>query len=263
MFVIEANNCSTLEEMFYGLYKHNPKYNNTVLILYHVILPNLISIRNKYNGYKIIICQFEQLFDNHPRGYTNNKNIQLLKDADEVWDLDTNNIPYLAKYGIVAKYHPVVYTKTLIDNTILNTNIHDIDVLFYGNAIERRNTIINNIKQVLPNINLMYINGNPPIVGQQLNKFIARSKIILNIHAYELSLQETVRMMVPLANNKCILSETSMTDNLCECIIQCTTNNLAKYINELLQNKNYIKQGICGGELYKQLHIDYIKENFL
>ena len=51
------------------------------------------------------------------------------------------------------------------------------------------------------------------VYGSKLEELIARSKIVLNIHAFEgYKNQEVVRMMLPLHNDITVLSEHSTND---------------------------------------------------
>lgn len=82
----------------------------------------------------------------------------------------------------------------------------DIDILFIGALNPRRQAILDQLKAVAPNLNIVFKNNAWGIVR---NELIARSKIILNIHFYLSGILETPRVSYAVANKKFIISENS------------------------------------------------------
>ena len=113
----------------------------------------------------------------------------------------------------MKKIRPDIKLHVLKPCNLLNagTAEKDIDILFYGLMNQRRQDIIDALKQ--QGLNVCVANG---IWGNKLNSFIARSKILLNIHYYPLTaLQEQARMIrwVSTPGVK-IVGETSRTNYL-------------------------------------------------
>ena len=193
-----------LEEMLKTHYV-NEEDSDIVISLGTYLHESIDDIRLKFPGKKIIVYQLEQLVENH--WWTKEEIIDNIKNADEVWDYDLENIEILKLNKIEAKFVPIKYTESL--KKIKNKEFPDIDVLFYGTLTPRRYNIIFNM------INRDYYYGNINFVylfnfdSSKLDDYISRSKIILNIHPHDCHRQEQVRIYYPLINDKCIISETS------------------------------------------------------
>jgi len=79
----------------------------------------------------------------------------------------------------------------------------DIDVLFVGSLNERRIAVLKQLAERGINVEARF-----NVYGADRDAFVARSKIILNIHYYESRVFEIVRVSYLLANKKCVVSET-------------------------------------------------------
>lgn len=175
---------------------------NSVILLGPGVLAQthkLDEYKKKYE--KVIIFNQGQL-DNGIRKIIDKKYFSFIKEADEVWDYDEHNIDILKLIRPDIKLHVLRPCKEL-DVGVLPK---DIDVLFYGSlAIERRRKILDELKSKGVNVNIA--NGK---WGDELNDYIARAKICLNIHFYEqTALQEQARMIKWVSSNATIVSEIS------------------------------------------------------
>lgn len=152
---------------------------------------------------KVIVFNQEQIA-NRTRQFMSFEYFRMLKDADEVWDYDEFNI---------ASLKPIRNDVKLVllqpcDELNAGTSTKDIDVLFYGAMNDHRQNIIQQLKQ--HHVNVVTPSG---IWGSQLNTYIARTKICLNIHYYyETALQEQARMIRWTSSNANIISEPSRTN---------------------------------------------------
>lgn len=81
----------------------------------------------------------------------------------------------------------------------------DIDVLFYGSISERRAKVLQSLHD--HEINLEVLFG---VYGKELDEYIGRSKIILNIHFFEECFFEPIRVGYLLNNHCCVISEESV-----------------------------------------------------
>ncbi len=86
--------------------------------------------------------------------------------------------------------------------TFIEKRAEDIDVLFYGSTNPRRNRILNNLYE--RDINVHSIFGK---YGAERDSFIARAKILLNLHYFENGIFEIFRCSHLFANSKCVISE--------------------------------------------------------
>lgn len=121
--------------------------------------------------------------------------------SHKVWDYSKQNIQELAKLGITnVDYMPIGYVPELERLPVVNK---DIDILFIGSMTDRRANIINSITN-----SGLKVHTGFNIYGAQRDLALAKSKIILNIHAYDAKVFEIVRVSHALANNLFVISET-------------------------------------------------------
>lgn len=78
----------------------------------------------------------------------------------------------------------------------------DIDVLFYGFVNDRRRKILDALAAAGLAVKVL-----PGIYGVERDAWIARSKVVLNVHYYEDKIHELVRSSYLLANSKAVVSE--------------------------------------------------------
>lgn len=119
-----------------------------------------------------------------------------------VWDYSKRNIEELERIGIEGALHcPIAYVKDL---ERIPKREKDIDVLFYGSLNERRKQILEDLRNV--GLSVVQIFG---LYGEERDSFIARAKIILNLHFYESKVFEIVRVSYLLANRCFVVTENS------------------------------------------------------
>ncbi|WP_330205252.1 tetratricopeptide repeat protein [Cyanobacterium sp. Dongsha4] len=118
-----------------------------------------------------------------------------------IWDYSLSNIAQLQKWGINNIQHlPIGYHPCL--TCIPNNENQDIDVLFYGSINEHRQEIIDSLKEEGIKVEALF-----GVYGEERNRYIARSKIVLNMHFYEAQVFEIVRVSHLLANRVFVISE--------------------------------------------------------
>jgi len=127
------------------------------------------------------------------------KYITLLK-SHEIWDYSSQNVERLKALGIEARHVPIGYVKEL--ERIKPAEVQDIDVLFYGSLNERRKKILDELKA--KGLNVLHLFG---VYGDERDSYIARAKVVLNMHFYEPGVMETVRLSYLWANRACVCSE--------------------------------------------------------
>lgn len=127
---------------------------------------------------------------------------EILK-KQEVWDYSQANVEELKKYGIQAKFVPIRYMPSMTRFKSLPPDQQDIDVLFYGSTNKRRIAILNDLIRAGLRVHKLY-----NCFGAERDAWIARSKIILNMHNHENGIFEIFRCAHLFANSKCVVSET-------------------------------------------------------
>lgn len=118
-----------------------------------------------------------------------------------VWDYSQANIERLtARQHVPRLTHvPIGYVPEL---TRIAPATEDIDVLFYGSFNERRQAVIDDLRA--RGLRVEWLFG---VYGTSRDAWIARSKIVLNIHFYESKVFEIVRASYLLANRRAVVSE--------------------------------------------------------
>jgi hypothetical protein len=151
----------------------------------HIILGyNLLSFYPIKISSHSILYNLEQIYPGSP--WLQPSLLDSLRQY-RVWDYSQSNIEQLADLGIsCVEYVPIGYVPQL--SRIQQTE-EDIDVLFYGSINERRWHIIQSLKA--HGVRTETVFG---VYGNERDKLIARSKILLNMHFYEAKVFEVVRV---------------------------------------------------------------------
>ncbi|WP_156688299.1 hypothetical protein [Mycobacterium sp. Marseille-P9652] len=116
------------------------------------------------------------------------------------WDYSQANIEYLASLGLPRPtYVPIGYVPEL---TRIAPAPEDIDVLFYGMLSERRYAVLRDLHD--RGFRVKWLSG---ALGASRDAWIARSKIVLNIHYWDAKIFEIARVSYLLANRRAVVSE--------------------------------------------------------
>jgi hypothetical protein len=116
------------------------------------------------------------------------------------WDYSQANIEYLAVLGLPRPtYVPIGYVPEL---TRIPPAPEDIDVLFYGALNARRYAVLKNLHD-----RGLRVKWLPGTYGASRDAWIARSKIVLNLHYFEAKIFAIVRVSYLLANRRAVVSE--------------------------------------------------------
>lgn len=120
-----------------------------------------------------------------------------------VWDYSLRNIRLMRQHwGLVAQWVPIGYVPEW--TRIPPALAEDIDVLFYGSLNPRRAQVLTVLQAA--GIRVHHLFGT---YGPDRDAWIARSKIILNLHFYPASIFEWARVAYLLANHRTVVSETA------------------------------------------------------
>ena len=120
----------------------------------------------------------------------------------EVWDYSRRNLEILREAGFqgTLNHAPVGFVDELC--RIQKAPEQDIDVLFYGSVNERRLRILEALR-----LQGLKVEGVFGVYGTERDALIARAKVILNMHYYDSSIFEIVRVSYLLANRKAVVGE--------------------------------------------------------
>lgn len=117
------------------------------------------------------------------------------------WDYSQENIAALEQLGIKStKFFRIGYHPRL--NRIPSDVPKDIDVLFYGSMTQVRVATLNAIEK--RGLKVARLFG---VFGQERDRCIARSKVVLNLHQHSAKIFEIVRVHYLMNNKKAVISQ--------------------------------------------------------
>jgi hypothetical protein len=129
-------------------------------------------------------------------------NYSCVKKASRVMDFSNCNFEKYKELNLKAYYLPMPFYFTT--NELFLTTKYDL--LFYGSMNDRR-------MNILKKLHAYNIKVGFGIVGEEKEKCIQQSKIIINLHYYNSGALETCRINEVLQYNKLVLSERSTQPN--------------------------------------------------
>jgi tetratricopeptide (TPR) repeat protein len=116
------------------------------------------------------------------------------------WDYSQANVERIAALGLPRPTHvPIGYVPEL---TRIAPVHEDIDVLFYGMLSERRYAVLRDLHDL--GLRVKWLSG---ALGASRDAWIARSKIVINVHYWEAKIFEIARVSYLLANKRAVVSE--------------------------------------------------------
>lgn len=189
---------------------------------------NLTAIAN--GGCPCIIFQMEALSDSAGFLQRNPLYVEFLRTATQVWDYNEKNARYLLENGCLnVRYIPIGYSSVLERIPPCRPEDKDIDVLFYGAMKERRSRVLQTLQDKGMKIESLF-----GVYGRQRDEVIARSRIVLNVHQFDTSQLEQVRISY-LLNNACfVISETSDCNPYGDGVVFCPYDSLVNCCEKYL-----------------------------
>lgn len=166
------------------------------LILAWHLLPEALETR--LPG-QVILYNLEQLDD---RNAHLRERLARLSGTCEIWDYSRRNIEILRAAGFTAPVQlvPIGMVPGLV--RIPKPEVQDIDVLFYGSVNPRRAVVLQTLEAAGLAVRAVF-----GVYGPERDALIARAKVVLNLHYYETSIFELVRVSYLWANRKAVVAE--------------------------------------------------------
>ncbi len=184
---------------------------------------------------RYIVYQLEQLSESEGIFAQKPAIIELLKRAEAVWDYSPENVRFLMNRGVTSQLIPVGFSPTLEKIT---TVTKDNDILFYGSRNERRGVILQELLNRGYKVKALF-----GLYGEERDSWIARSKLIINIHFYEANLFESVRVSYLINNGIPVLSEQSPSYPWSSVPLELVPyNQLADKAEEMLTNLTRLEE---------------------
>jgi len=150
--------------------------------------------------------------------------------------LQQKNITNLNLLGINRVSHLKIGYQKELSRIEKNSN-KDIDVLFYGLVSDRREKILNALKDC--GLNVQYFFG---VYGPDKDALIQRSKVVLNLHHYQSQIFEIIRVFYLLTNSIAVVCEVNPTtsiDNIyLDGIYPCPYDSLVESCQLLVSDSN-------------------------
>lgn len=161
-----------------------------------------------------IVVNSEQIYDQDPFDW--NRNIFSWVGNFETWDYSPRNVAAFAQRGLAeVKLLKIGHQEQLC--RITKSPEPDIDVLFYGSVTDRRSAVFDEIRRRGLNLVTLFA-----VYGEERDAYIARSKVVLNLHNHAAEIFEVVRVHYLLSNSVAVVSEvnpsTSVSDFYSEAV---------------------------------------------
>lgn len=151
----------------------------------------------------------------------------LFQNAISIWDYSKVNETYLNEFGYKSSIVTLGFHPTLKEASI--TEFPDYDVLFVGFLTDRRKRIIEELQQHC-------CVSIQPRWGKDYTEALGRSKIILNIHQYDIPIPtEQARISYALNNRSFIVTENSI-DYPYQNLITCSYDRIIDTTVHFLNN---------------------------
>jgi len=168
-----------------------------IVLGYHLLDPLTVG---RVGEHRLIFYQLEQLSDQQSR-FTPEREA-LLRAAWGIWDYSQENVGFLRARGFErVVWVPLGYHRRLERIAHRPESEKDIDVLFYGSTHQRREAVLEVLR---PRCRVESLYG---VYGAQRDRYIARSRMVLNIHFYDTQILEQVRISYLLSNRCFVISE--------------------------------------------------------
>ena len=152
------------------------------------------------------------------------------------WDYSERNIEKFHELGLTQVRHFCLgFQKELV--RVKKSIPQDIDIVFYGCVNERRKKALEALKAAGYNVQALF-----SVYGKKRDEFIARSKIVLNLHMYNSQIFEIVRVYYLMINSKAVVAEVNPTTHIDPCYLSgiCAAgyDDLTAACGKLLQNED-------------------------
>jgi hypothetical protein len=189
-----------------------------VVVGYHLLGPRDAA---QLASAECVFYQLEQL--SFREGWFNAEREAVLRSAHAVWDYSAENLALLRARGfdslalLPLGHHPKlrrIERRPEADK--------DVDVLFYGSLNQRRGAVLDCLR---PRCRVQSLFG---VYGSERDAWVARSRVVLNVHFYQAQILEQVRLSYLLSNECCVVSEESASNPMAEAVVSGAYGELAE-----------------------------------
>jgi hypothetical protein len=191
---------------------------------------------------RYIAYNFEQIASN--RG-AQDWLIDRFRQAEEVWDYSCINCAYLRDvYKVRSLFLPLAASPAF--HYTLSEECKQFDVLFFGAINARRQRVLQEIQTVL-GVSVCFTSNS---FGEELERLISQSKLVVNIHYYEDKTVLEVPRILPLVSAGVkVVSETS-SDPYYDCLL----DGHIRLCNDIVEG---VRKSLNDDEAYPPLESKY------
>jgi len=230
---------------------------NSIIVLGANLGFNIDSFKAANPEKKIIIYQLEQISQENIRWWSEEYKY-ILQNADEVWDYETANIEFLKTYGIKAKHVKLQYSESL--KYKVKSKKKRYDLAFFGSLNAKRNVLIGLLQT---KYKIKILTYQKPFYNAELIQELQDCKSVVNLHYYDASIQEQVRIFELLINNIKVISEKSKTNYYPGIVPEFTNpDDMFSVIDKALSDKSNVAQKFKEYSQHKQLKIGVAYNTF-
>jgi hypothetical protein len=169
-----------------------------------------------------------------------------MRHCKAVWDYSFDNVEIAHRNGIPSIHVPPAWHEKYepIDN--LGDTV-DIDVLFMGALNGRRQFLVQMLGQLFDEVHVLQSTW-----GMERDEFMARSKMLINIHFYKAQTLELLRISHALNSGLPVVSEQSPNNPWEGAMEMVPYEGLARKVMELWHSPNQlIELGLRGQEVFR------------
>lgn len=224
----------------------------------HIFIMLGLNNETPYLPTRYIAYQLEQTGNEH--SWFSKQYLEKLVNAIEIWDYSIKNIQNLKAYQSdehqfpPVKYVPMGFSPCL--KRITQNREKKYDILFYGSACPRRDRIIKALRAA----KLRVYYGEYSLWGEERDRLISESRIVLNLHYYPKPILETTRLIYLVGNGAFVISEPSLDPILdqdwSEYVIFSEYDKLVKTCQYYLEHEEQRE------EFAKNAHLKFLNRDF-
>lgn len=201
-----------------------------------------------------IIYNQEYLLERRPPYTDLPEQLSSLAAACHIWDYCDANRSYMrSTFDMPSTFLPMCYTTNL--GRIQPAPRQDIDVLFYGAISDRRQHILDALRDAGLRVESLW-----HVWGTERDTMIAHSKLVLNLHYWPSHPFEDVRVSYLLSNNVAVLAEvgphTIISEDMRQAVWGVPYDQLVRAAQLLIRHRG-IRQALArnGHEIFSQRDI--------
>jgi hypothetical protein len=182
-----------------------------------------------------------------------------MRHAKAVWEYSPDNLAILHRNGIPAVHVPPAWTPKYKAIDDIDTVQKDIDAVFMGAVNPRRQFALQLMGALVDEVHVLQ-----SVWGDERDEYMARSKMMVNIHFYQSQTLELLRISHALNSAIPVVSEYSPSNPWEDAIKMVAYEHLGRAVVELSYSQEQRKKlGRRGQDAFRSVRIEDILEKAL